>query len=469
MSEVVTINAIEEKEKERVEGISVITPDDRLKIDYSEILSKYESQLKPDDTTAKINVAVDVGTSNIRAVDWATESFSVNPNRVIRLVNRYDKLGPSDLEDLRRLSFEEKSFNSAICYSFENITNEVSPLYENEVTISKGLISDKLRKTSNYGVSNSSKYNQAEEYIINTYTAIVAVIYHKMLYFLERGDVASARSLLNVSVNLANMLPDEEKNSQRHEELKRKLAGTVKYKNHVLGIEGKFTIMDNPPTSWAEIYGEAECAVYYYIIKNPTEKNKKAFSNHCVSVADCGEGSFDIAFFKNKEYLEGSSETNRTVNGSTLLNRTLKKLDLKFQKEGRKNPPSLDALRRVLNDNPEELVLETAIEDIDISECLTEAKIEIAGEMANIYKNVFEKNSSITGGVDNLFLLILAGRVMTGCDKSPSLGQYFALRLEEQLGIPAKICKVTHPDSSLLGAALKLAMRMHKTLNKTVK
>ena len=351
------------------------------------------------------------------------------------------------------------------CIEMRNISNLNSPISKG-IVISKGLLSDKLLKTSGYSVSNSDKYSQVDEYIVNTYTGIISIMYSNMIHFLERGEIEKARRAMNVELNLAYMLPDEEKMSKRHEILHEAMQGTVEFSLPMMGgIRGKFSIRKNPPHQWLDVYGEAECAIYYYLIKNPTPENRRAFKDHGVAVIDAGEGSFDIVFFKQRELMERASSTSRKVNGSALIARTLRNGENEAYKKDIPLRPTMEGIKRILCNDPDELMLETPTQSYDISDALTNAKKEIAGEMANIFKNTFEKNT-VLGGVDNLFLVVLAGRTMTDSDKSPSLGKFLADRLQDQLGIHPSICHITHPDSNLLGAALKLLMKMNKFANR---
>lgn len=448
-------------EREKVKT-KEMTAQDRLEKDYFSLIKENSSRLELSDTPVLMNMAVDIGTSKPRAIDFRTNTNTVNPSDIIRIQNKYAILNASDIEDLSLLEFEEKSLSNMCCFKMRNLTNINSPISK-EIVVSKGLVSDKLVKTSSYSVSNLSKYDQVNEYIINTYSAIISCMYSNMVYYLERGEVENARRVMNVELNLAYMLPDEERLSRYNETLKEAIQGVVEFELPMFnGLRGRFSIRSNAPNQWLDLYGEAESAIYYYLIKHRTPENMRAYKDHGVTVIDVGEGSMDIVFFKERELIARASATSRIVNGSALISRTIRNIENDAFKKGIRLSPSVEQIKSILEKDPENLILETpTVKNFDISDALTKAKEEISGEMANIFKNTFEKNT-VLGGVDNLYLAILAGRTMLGTEKSPSLGEFLAERLEEQLMIPKSVCKITHPDSNLLGAALKLSMKINK-------
>ena len=434
-----------------------------LEKDFTDIINEHITRLDIQSVPVRMNMAVDVGTSKTRALPFAfsKESNSINAKQIIKIPNKFAKLNASDLRDVMNLEFEEANLMNMMCITLENTTNGACPLYKKPVTVSKGLLSDKLLKNSGFSVSNTMKVLQEEEFIINTYSIIVASIYANVVYFLEQGEVEKARDSLNVELNLAYMLPDEEKLDEMTAKLYKALQGTVEFSIPTMNeLKGRFTIRNNAPHQWLDLYGEAESVIYYFLTKHPEERYRKAFANHGVSVIDVGEGSVDIVFFKEKELMDRASDTNREVNGLTLINRTLKNVRNKATKEGKFFRPAVESIKAVLESDSADLILETPSGEIDIADCLTDAKKEIAAEIANIFKNTFEQNTVL--GLDRLFLIILAGRTMTDSEKSPSLGIYIAERLAEQLMIPKDICKLTHPDSNLIGSALKLFIKMKK-------
>lgn len=417
-------------------------------------------QLELQESPVKVNLSIDVGTSKTRALPFNSNSDTVNANDIIKIPNEFAKLNLSDMKDLSKLEFEEKSFTNMMCMTMVNLNNANCPLYENRITISKGLVSDKLLKNSSYSVSNTTKFLQTEEYVVDTYSIIIARMYANMVYFLSKGDVASAAKSLNAEINMSFMLPDEEKLEPMAERLYNAIQGTVEFELPMMhGIKGKFSIRNNAPNQWLDLYGEAESVVYYFLTKNPDPKYIKAFKTQGVAVSDIGEGSIDNVFFKERELLARASSTNRDVNGLTLINRTIKNIRENAAKKNMFMKPTVESIKKVLEEN-RELMLDTPMGEYDISEDLTKAKQEIAGEVANIFKGDFEQNTVL--GLDRLFLVILAGRTMTDNPKSPSLGVHIAERLSKQLMIPQDIVKVTHPDSNLIGSALKLLMKMKK-------
>lgn len=432
-----------------------------LETDFSDIFSNLNSGLELQNTPVKMNMAIDVGTSKTSALAFRSDSDSVSANQIIKLPNEYAILNDLDVADLSKLDFEEQTFMNMICIELKNITNMKSPLYAKPITISKGMLNDKLLKNSNYSVSNTAKYQQVEEFVINSCSIVVAGIFTHVEHFLRQGDIESAQKALNVELNLAYMLPDEEKLEGMSKNLYEALQGTIEFRLPMIhNLKGRFTIRNNAPRQWLDLYGEAESVIYYFLTKNPQERFLKAFRNHGVAVVDVGEGSVDIVFFKERELMARASSTSREVNGLTIINRTIKNIRDDASKQGKFIKPTVDSVKSVLENNPEGLSLETPTGDYDISGSLTLAKKEVASEVANIFKNIFEQNTVL--GVDRLFLVILAGRTMTGSEKSPSMGVFLADRLSEQLMIPADICKVTHPDSNLIGSALKLLMKMKK-------
>jgi hypothetical protein len=409
----------------------------------------------------KVNMAIDVGTSETRALPFNAGSDTINPSDIIMIPNKFAKLNPSDLKDLRRLEYEESTFSNMMCMTMTNINNSSCPLFNKPTTISKGLLSDKLVKNSGYSVSNTAKYLQVEEYIINTYSAVITQMYTNMVFYLSKGDIENAKKSLNVELNLAFMLPDEEKLEPMAASLVNALQGTIEFELPTYhDLKGRFTIRNNAPNQWLDLYGEAESVIYYFLVKNPDPKYLKAFKNHGVAVTDVGEGSIDDVFFKERELMARASSTSRDVNGLTLINRTIKNIRESALKRGQFIKPTVESIKKVLKDPKGDLILETPMGEYDISEDLTRAKEEIASEIANIFKNDFEQNTVLT--LDRLFLVILAGRTMTSNPKSPSLGTFIAQRLSEQLMIPKDVVKITHPDSNLIGCALKLIMKMKK-------
>lgn len=430
-----------------------------LETDFSDIINNTSPELELQPVPVKMNIAVDVGTSKTGALQFRSDSDTVSASQIIELPNEYAILNELDVADLGKLDFEEQTFMNMTCIQLRNITNMNCPLYAHPVTISKGLLNDKLLKNSSYSVSNTAKFMQVDEYVINAYSIIVAGIFSHVAHFLREGDYENAQKVLNVELNLAYMLPDEEKLESMAENLYKALQGTVEFTLPMMNnLKGKFTIRDDKPRQWLEVYGEAESVVYYFLTKHPEEKYLRAFKNHGVAVVDVGEGSVDTVFFKERELMARASNTNRDVNGLTIINRTIKNIRDDAAKQNHFIKPTVQSIKNVLEKDPEGLTLETPMGDYDISPSLTLAKREVAGEVANTFKNTFEQNTVL--GVDRLFLVILAGRTMTDSPKSPSLGHFVADRLSEQLMIPKDICKVTHPNSNIIGAALKLLMKM---------
>lgn len=418
------------------------------------------SKLKMQDTPISYNQAVDVGTSKTRGMDFRADSNSVDPTDIVRIPNEFSVLSESDVADAMKLEFETKSFNNLMLFKLENKTNKLNPLFQNPVILTKGLTGEKLLKTSNYSVSNTSKFRQTREYVINTYCSIITTVYKNIVKYLEAGNKLTAEKFLNIHVNLACMLPDEENNSAQAEELLETLKGVVEYELPLFGgIKGKFTI-NNQANQRLDIYGEAECVIYYYIIKNKTQDIIDAFMHYGTAVVDVGEGSFDTVFFKKRELITRASSTNRNINGSTLITRTIRNIERDTKASGINFTPTEDMIKRVLEKEESDLMLITPRIKYDIAPALNEAKYELAGEAANVFKSALEKNS-VFGGVDNLFLLIFAGRTMVSHEKSASLGSFIANRLNEMLDVPQDTCKVTHPDSNILGASLKMLMYLN--------
>lgn len=445
-----------------IEKGEVLTPHKRLGKDYMELINKNITTLElPNNQPVIMNHSVDVGTSKTRSIAFDSQSKSINHSDIIRIHNQYSILNDSDIAYLKTLEFEESSYNNMLCIKMINLTNIANPFYNKQTTIAKGLVGEKLLKTNNFSVSNSKKYEQVEEYVINTYTSIVAQMYSNMVYFLEKGEVEKAHRCLNTEVSLSFMLPDEEKLSRYNTKLYKALQGTVEFELPMFkGLKGKFTVKDNKPTQWLEMYGEAECAIYYDLIKNLTPENKNIFKNHGVVVIDVGEGSIDLIFFKKGEVMERASSTSRSVNGSSLISRTTRNFEEECYKKGIKVNLTEESIKRVLEEDPENLMLVTPIASYDISEALNAAKTEMADEIANIFKTTFERNNVLK--LEELFKVVFAGKTMSSCEKSPSLGGMVASRMEKQLGIPASICTVTHPDSNILGSALKMLMKIRK-------
>lgn len=421
------------------------------------IINQYQP-VEVGDRTVKLSMAVDVGTSQTRAIRVVPSSNSVNENEITRIPNNYAVLEEYDVGDLKKMKTETQSFMNLMCVKMHNTTNPESPIHKKPVIISKGLISDRLNKTGNMRLTNTAKYQQVEEYVINTYTSIIATMYVNFIKYLSAGNTEKAFLSLNGFVDLAFMLPDGEKNNPQSESLRDKLSGIIEFELPLLGgIKGRIIIgaYDQQTLS---MYGEAECAIYYYILANRSEYNMQAFKNHTVTIVDVGEGSTDIVFFKEREYLDRASVTSREVNGLALIHETVSNIerDLYNNPEKVKFTPTDKILRKPLWDNGD-LEIVTPRGKYDMSEALSQAKETLSIDLANIVKTSIEQNSAI-GGVDNVFLVILAGRTMSNNDNSPSLGSFLARRLDEQIGIPADICKITKPDSNLLGAGLKLIM-----------
>ena len=429
-----------------------------LNQDYYEMVKG--ARLQQQNTPIGFNQAVDVGTSKTRGLSFSSSTNSVNPENIIRVPNEYAILNEEDIEEVLKMEFEERTLNNQLLVKITNKNNPKSPLYGKDLIISKGLISDKLMKPSSFSVSNTSKFKQTTEYIVNTYTSIIASVFTNIVKSLKAGDKITAEKFLNLHVNLACMLPDEEKLSIQAESLVDALKGTVEYELPLYGIKGKFLINDSS-TQRLDVYGEAESVIYYFIIKNKSPEIIEAFTKYGVVVADVGEGSFDTVFFKERELITRASSTSREINGSTLVSRTIRNIERESHKNGKYFSPREEMIKRVLEDEESDLIMVTPRGDYDISKSLTDAKIEMSLEIANLFKNALERNS-VFGGVDNLFLVIFAGRTMTPHKKSPSLGVYVANNLEKQLDIPASICKVTHPDSNILGAALKMLMYLNR-------
>lgn len=407
------------------------------------------------------NHAVDVGTSKTRGISFITNTNSVNPKDIVRIPNEYSIFTPEDVNEALKMGYEKLNFKNLMLFGMQNVTNDKSPIHKEKIYIAKGLTGDKLLKTSNFSVSNISKFKQTTEYVVNTYTSIIATIYTNIVKHLRADKKDIAERFLNVRVNLACMLPDEEKNSFQAEALLESLKGTIEYELPMFnGLKGTLTIDDNEPQR-LDLYGEAESVIYYFIIKNKTPEIIDAFTNYGVVVADIGEGSFDTVFFKQRELITRASSTSRAVNGSTLVARTVSNIERTTHREGKVFSPSEEMIKRVLEDEESDLILRTPRMEYDISDALNEAKAEMSSEIANIFKNALERNS-VFGGVDNLFLIIFAGRTMVPTEKSPSLGSYVATQLGRQLDIPSEICKVTHPDSNILGAALRMLMYLNK-------
>lgn len=419
------------------------------------------AELKQSPIPISYNHAVDVGTSKTRGISFISNSNSVNPDDIIRVPNEFALLTIGDVNEALKMEYDKLSFNNLMLFKMQNVTNDKSPLHGKPLFIAKGLTGDKLLKTSNYSVSNTSKFKQTNEYVINTYISIITTIYTNIVKYLEADKREIAEKFLNVQVNLACMLPDEEKNSFQAETLLETLKGVVEYELPLFGgLKGRITL-NNTANQRLDMYGEAESVIYYFIIKNRTPEVINAFTNHGVVVADIGEGSFDTVFFKQRELITRASSTSRAVNGSILVSRLISNIERKTHNEGKLFSPSEEMIKKVLDDNEPELILKTPRREYDITESLNEVKAEMSSEIANVFKNALEKNS-VFGGVDNLFLVIFAGRTMVHHGKSPSLGNYIANQLERQLDIPPEICKVTHPDSNILGAALRMLMYLNR-------
>lgn len=413
---------------------------------------------------SKLNMAVDIGTSRTRAVMANPSKMTVYPNSTTRILNEYAKLDAFDLEDVKKMEVELESFDNLLCIQMVNKTNPASPIYGEEIIISKGLISDKLGKTSNYALTNSSKFIQTEEYVVNAYTSVIATMVTNYLKALESGDKVKANMALTANVNLAFMLPDEEKNNPLSVELTKSLTGFVEFTLPLFGdLKGRFSIEDDKDTGrYLNMYGEAECAIYYHLVNHKTPENIDAFSNHGVVIMDVGEGSTDLVFFKERELLTKASITNRELNGSELISRTVRNIarDLYVNQDGVQFTPNAEKVKQILYDNGD-LMYRVPSGSYDIAGALTNAKEEIAGELANVFMTSMEKNR-VFGGIDNLFLVIFAGRTMTRNEKSPSLGDFLATKLKTQMGVEPSVCKIANADSNLFGAGLKLAMDINK-------
>lgn len=444
------------------EIVKVKTPQDYLE---GEITPEIEALLKDltiSHVPSRMNGALDVGTSKTRAVNFSLATNEVQADNIVTLPNEYSLLSEEELKEALSFKFEKPNFMKKFLVKLTNTTNMLNPYFDKQVLISKGLVSEKLLKTDSYSVSNTAKYDQKDEYILNAYSILISQMISKVMLFISKGDLESASKSLNAEINVSFMLPDEEGREKGADDLLKALEGTVEFELPLLGgLKGKFHLK-NGTNQFLKRYGEAESVIYYFMVTTNNPDYINAYKNHAVAVCDMGEGSLENIFFKERELIEGASSTDREINGLTMINRVVRNIKEDPEKS-RFIKPSVKNIKPIMTKN-EDLVLITPSAEYDFSENLTKVKQALAGEIVNKFKNSLEETTVLA--VEDLFLVILAGRTMTPNKKSKSLGVYIADLMEKQIGIPKEIVQVTHPDANLLGAALKLMLDMKRAQKK---